>query len=415
MTINFGKNAITFANDAVFDSFGRLRVANPDTIFGSKQIFDNLPLFYDDQEVSGAGTSSTFSKDNARSRMAVSDTTAGKRVRQSFMRLNYQEGKSQEIILTEVMSGAGTGIIHSVGLSDDDNGLFFSNIDGVMHVVVRSSTSGSAVDIAVPQSEWSIDVMDGSGPSGVTLDFTKAQQMVFDFEWLGVGPVRFGFRVGGTLQYVHEEDNANLLGSVYMSTPNLPIRYSIENDGTGGVATLDHLCSAVISEGGTQHTGSLNGVDTGNTLIDMDTENQLYAILGVELKSTHFGASVEIVKTNVVLLSASDDIEWFLLFNPTVAGSPSFTAKASSAIEFYVGDGTNTITAGSGQSMDSGFASTSAGAGASAPIVAFPENLRKLGSAIDGTQDTIVLCARPINGSATDVIVKGSIIWRELS
>src|SRR5512146_2047536 len=38
------------------DAFGRLRSSEPFTIYDSKQLFDNQPLFWDDQQVSGAGT-----------------------------------------------------------------------------------------------------------------------------------------------------------------------------------------------------------------------------------------------------------------------------------------------------------------------------------------------------------------------
>lgn len=41
------------------------------------------------------------------------------------------------------------------------------------------------------------------------------------------------------------------------------------------------------------------------------------------------------------------------------------------------------------------------------------ENAVLLGSKIDGTMDTIVLCARPIGGSS-NVDIEASINWREL-
>lgn len=52
--------------DQRLDAFQRLRVSNPQTLFDSKNLFpydgsttseENLPLFYDNQEVSGSGTS----------------------------------------------------------------------------------------------------------------------------------------------------------------------------------------------------------------------------------------------------------------------------------------------------------------------------------------------------------------------
>lgn len=230
------------------DAFGRLRISEPHTIFDSKQVFDNLPLFWDDQEVSGSGTSSTFSKPHARTQIAVG-TAAGKRVRQTFERFNYQPGKSQFVVLTGVLGAGSSGITQELGYFDDDNGLFFRCDEGVIYVVSRSSVTGSAVDTTASQSAWNIDTLDGNGPSGLTMDFTLAQIFFMDFEWLGTGRVRFGFYINGVQHYCHEFLNANAISTVYMSTPNLPIRYSIENDGTGAASTLDHLCSTVIVEG----------------------------------------------------------------------------------------------------------------------------------------------------------------------
>jgi hypothetical protein len=236
-------NAITgikATDSPSIDAFGRWRVSNPETIFDSKQLHDNAPLIYDDQEVSGGSTTSSHSTATASTTIGVGATTAGKRVRQSFMRFNYQPGKSQLIFCTGVLdkSGGGTGITRGFGYYDDNNGLFLQDKEGVIQFVKRSSTSGSPVDTEVNQSSWNIDTMDGTGASGITLDFSKAQILVIDFEWLGVGRVRMGFVVDGIVYYCHQFNHANSVSTVYMSTPNLPVRYEIDNDGTGAASTL---------------------------------------------------------------------------------------------------------------------------------------------------------------------------------
>lgn len=91
---------VTDPSSPSVDSFSRFRVSSPHTEFDSKQLHDNLPLLFDDQETSGSGTSSTHSTATAQSSLQVSATTAGTRVRQTFRRFNYQPGKSQYIILT---------------------------------------------------------------------------------------------------------------------------------------------------------------------------------------------------------------------------------------------------------------------------------------------------------------------------
>ena len=100
LDILLGANDLPDIDGPNFDAFARSRVSNPITVFDSKQIFNNQALFWDDQETSGSGTSSTYSKPNARTRIAVSADTAGVRTRQTFQRFNYQPGKSELVIVT---------------------------------------------------------------------------------------------------------------------------------------------------------------------------------------------------------------------------------------------------------------------------------------------------------------------------
>jgi len=82
------------------DAFGRARVAEPVTLFDSKQLHDAAPLTFDDAEVSGTGTGSSHNVNTASTILSTTNATAGKRVRQTFMRFNYQPGKSQLILCT---------------------------------------------------------------------------------------------------------------------------------------------------------------------------------------------------------------------------------------------------------------------------------------------------------------------------
>ena len=45
---------------------------------------------------------------------------------------------------------------------------------------------------------------------------------MIDYEWLGVGRIRFGLAIGAGIIYVHEINYANSQSGVYMSSPNLP-------------------------------------------------------------------------------------------------------------------------------------------------------------------------------------------------
>lgn len=387
-------------DDATVDAFGRLRVSDVSTIFDSKQVFDSLPLIYDDQEVSGSGTTSTHNPNHAATVMAVSASTAGKRVRQSFMRMNYQPGKSQLILCTGTLGAGGTGITAAMGYFDDQNGLFAMSKDGVAYFVKRSNYTGSVVDTEVAQSNWNLDKFDGTGPSGITLDPTKSQILYIDFEWLGVGRVRMGWVVDGKIYYCHEFNHANNQAGVYMSTPNLPIRYEIENDGTGGAAELEHICSSVMSEGGVQNNGYLRHQDTG-AITGLAT-GTAYAIMGGRLKSTHLGATV-LVENVSVLGSANDQAHWELRIGGTVAGTFTYSDITNSAVQVATGTSANTVTGGI--EIDGGYFTTNQAVHFTVP------NALHLGATIDGTPQEWQLVVIPITNNMT---VRASVTWREL-
>lgn len=396
-----------FQNGPTLDAFARLRTTMPETLFDSKQIFDNQPAFWDDSEVSGSGTTSTHSQDTASSTLGVAATTAGKRVRQTFMRMNYQPGKSQLILCTGTLdkSGGGTGITRGFGYYDDENGIFLQDNEGTLQIVKRSHVTGSTVDIEEDQDDWNIDTMDGNGGSGVTLDMSKTQILLIDFSWLGSGRVRVGFVIGGDIIYVHEFKHSNAVSGVYMSTPNLPMRYEIENDGTGAASTLEHICCTVISEGGLEDLGVLRSRNTGTTEIHANTIGICYALVGIRLKSVHTSATIKFTR-GTVLATTNDNFYWEVRGNPTVAGTFTFADLSGSCAQTAIGEASNpsTSTVTGGIILDSGYGN------GNNMIETNVVNAQHMGAAIDGTLDEIVLCVTPLT---TNLNVHGSLSWRE--
>lgn len=385
------------------DAFGRQRVSEPATLFDSKQIFDNQPLFWDESLATGAGITSAHSANTASTVITSTLNTAGKFTRQTYRRFNYQPGKSQAILMTGVLdlSGGGVGVQRRIGVFDDLNGLFFEDDAGVVKVVRRSYVTGSAVDVKVAQADWNVDKMDGTGRSQITVDWNKTQIFVVDFEWLGVGRVRFGLNIDGQTYTVHEMNNANNLTTVYMSTPNLPLRYQMETQATSAASSMSCICTSVKSEGGLQPLGVLRHSDS-NAIPSLST-NTIYAVLGIRLKAGYIGASVLIENISMITTTVNDSVHWELIFNPTVAGTFTYNDLTNSAVQVALGANTNTVTGGT--AIDGGYLNTDL------PVSSAVENALLLGAAINGTVDTVVLCVKPITNNTG---VRGSMTWREL-
>lgn len=406
------RNEIIISDSSSLDSFSRLRVSNPVTVFNSKLLFNKSTQLWDEALESGGGISSSHSVNEAAVTITSTANTAGKFTRQTFMRFNYQPGKSQLILMSGILSGSvdGDGVVRRIGLFDDNNGIFFENNSGIVGITRRTNVSGSPVDNNVSQSNWNLDSMDGKGPSGISVDWTKTQIFLIDFEWLGVGRVRVGLNIDGSVFYVHQFLNSNVLSTVYMSTPNLPLRYQMITTGDSPVSTMKAICTSVSSEGGVDANGHLHYFSTSGTHIEANSADTVYVIVGIRLKTSGIGAGIFLEQISLIN-EAGDDYEWFLVLNPTLANGITFSDISNSPVQIGVGNAgspsNSTVTGG--DQMDGGFVKSG---GTSGSIIRSVKNAILLGSAIDGTRDEIYLCVRPLTNGAN---IQGSITWRELS
>ena len=398
--------SVAIGDSASADAFGRGRFSQPFTIFDSKQLHDSQPYLWDDQETSGSGTGSTHSSVRASTTLSVSNLTEGTRIRQTYRSFNYQPGKSQLANITFVLGAATTGITRRVGYFNASNGLFLEQTSAGQSLVRRTNITNSPVDTKHAQADWNLDRMDGTGPSKINLDFTKSQIFVIDFEWLGVGRVRFGFNVNGKTYYCHELNNSNLLSGVYMSSPNLPIRYELINDGTGPAANLETICASVMSEGGVEPTGLTRSVDLGAATVNANTVGTYYAIIGIRLAADHLDDNLK--PLNLSLLATTNDaFLWQLRLDPTVAGTFTYSGITNGHAEVATGDtagnpSTNTVTGGI--VLASGYVAAAFSGEFNI------ENSFIPGSAIDGTPQALILCVTPL---AVNLDIAGSLTWRE--
>lgn len=266
-----------------YDAFSRLRVSESSTTsdaqnvitFDTERVYD--VVIYDsatpvtstgslNETVTGAqgSTVSGLDVDSRLVSLTLSDTyDNAKVIVQEKQYLTYTPGKSTIVFMTGVFSP---------GQSKETQ---------EPSIVLRSSATGSTVDTVIPQSQWNINKMDGSGSFGIDLDFTKIQILWFDAQQLYSGRVRVGFDVDGVLYEAANFKIANNQSVPTLQTYNLPPRYEISknsatskaearvgyfdkyngvffnvnDDFTGGLASIKMKCWTVQTEGGTDKDG----------------------------------------------------------------------------------------------------------------------------------------------------------------
>lgn len=401
---------ITFGDSGAIDAFGRLRVSNPVTLFDSQAQYSKESLLFE-EVVSGGGTL-THDPDNSAVDLDVGTTSGDLAIRQTHAYFHYQPGKSQLITVTFTPGTSDANRLQEIGYGDDENGIFVQEQGGTVYVTKRSKSSGSVVDTQVAQSSWNIDPMDGTGPSGITLDFTKSHIFVADIQWLGVGRVRCGFDINGLVYYVHEFTHANEATGVYMTTANLPIRWKVENTGTASASgTLKSICCSVISEGGLEtNRGYPFSAKTPAAGIGSVSTTEV-GVLAIRPALTYNSitnrSTLRVQGLN--MLAESAPVLFRVLYNPTIAGGTWTAANASSAMEYN-----NSMTGFSGGiELYAGFVSSgtnnnSTGTGAAQATSDIPFTIN-----FDGTVGDVLLVTATRFGSSGTATVGSAFYWLE--
>lgn len=377
--------------DASLDAFGRLRVSQPYTLFDSQNRYavDNQY----DTALTGTGTTS-YQVNQSALNLNVTAGGAGSVIRQTYRSFPYQPGKGLLVLATFCMDGSmSLNLTQRVGYFNEANGVFFQRIDGINSFVLRSSVTGSVSDArTVNQSAWNGDKLDGTGPSGITLDSAKSQILWMDFEWLGVGSVRCGFIINGQYIICHTFTNANEITSTYMTTAILPLRYEITS--TAAVAaTLKQICSSVMSEGG------YNAQSADYTAM-RSTERTAFSTTFVPLVSirlaTGRSGAVVLLKQAQALPTVTQNYEVVVLRNATLTGA-SWAPTVSTNVEF---DQTATALTGGVIVSQDYVTSTSQGRSAARVDAGYNWDLQ-LGATIAGVSDVLTLAIRTLDATPT--------------
>lgn len=397
--------------DASIDGFGRQRVAQPFTLFDAQLKYTKREDLFDEMLVGGA--SSNYLINESSLELTVGTASGDRAVRESKRVFPYQPGKSLQSMFSFVMDAGQTNLIQCVGVYDNQNGLFFMQKNGENYLVLRSFTTGVAVDTEIHQDNWNIDKLDGTTASTVNFDVTKAQILFLDMEWLGVGQVRAGFIIDGNYYFAHAFQHANILDKVYMTTAVLPVRYEISNIGeTVASSTFKQICCTVISEGGYTNSGPTYFVENGTTGKTMASSGTFYPFLSIRLNSSRLNSVVVLRQLNMLILSNQNVLFKLLLnANLTISGSPVVDGNWSTHVNGtvqYINHAPTTHLFTGGTELAGGWLSTDSGtAGIDGNnLFAF-----QLGRFLNGTSDILTVVAAPTNNNVTASALLG---WAEL-
>ena len=184
---------------------------------------------YDGQELAVVKRSSTFQLSGF-----ITVTPGSQAVSGTSCRFTQQLQVGNNIVIR--------GMTYKVGSITDDNTM---TINPEYRGVNTSSNIKIAaiIDTRVPQSQFNIDKLDGTGVSGYKINLNKMQMMGISFSWYGAGFVDFMCRgPDGNMIVAHRMKQNNINDEAYMRTGNTTVRYQSINE-----SVIGRLASTVNS------------------------------------------------------------------------------------------------------------------------------------------------------------------------
>jgi hypothetical protein len=155
----------------------------------------------------------------------------------------------------------------------------------------------SIVDIKyVPQSQFMLDRLDGTGPSGYVITVQKMQMIAIQYTWYGAGFIDYGVRAtDGKFIWAHRIKNNNVNDEAWMRSGNMPARYRMSN-----FAAYSGLKLALVSN----ETGNINL----NSVADFPTATSAFPISVIIEAQPGTGQAAEIVTYSAGPFTANGNI-----------------------------------------------------------------------------------------------------------
>jgi hypothetical protein len=385
-------DSVQYKDNSNIDAFGRLRVSETSSLLEIKHLYDKLPYIVD-EEIIGSATSSLS---NSVVNMVVNSTNDAV-IRQSIKSSQYQTGKSQLVEASFDKFDVESDVIKRVGYftsatsapyNSGFDGFFLESNGNNSEISFQIWKNGSQI-YSANESDWLTNDLDVS-----LINWSYSQLMMCDFQWLGVGRIRFYLVHEGVPRLMTEYTQSNSSAGVYMNIPNKPIRYEIRS--TGGRGDFGQICAGVAMEGSVNSLYRPVGLDH-TTEVTLATSGTTYAMLGIRLGTgpSYIGASGYLSDLSI-LSTTGDNYVATIQIAPTLNKPSSWERIPNTPIQ--ISDIDNSLIVGA-----TGFViATYIGKGSalSSDVISLRDNAFSLGYKIDGTPQEWWVCIKPLSGNA---------------
>lgn len=273
------------------------------------------------------------------------------------------------------------------GYYDADDGFFFGlDSTGVFAATMRAGTVTKTY-----QSNWNIDTLDGTGPSGINLDLTEGHIFSVTYTWYGYGVIEFGVveqkgtagEAQSTVIPVHRFRDRT--GRTSVANPNLHIRAEINNNGTAAAGSMYVAGRKYSLSGNYAPSRRL----TSEHRFSINTSTTFVPTISFRRKSGFAPTSVKLSNLDLVVGATS---LWELRVDATLTGASWGSVSNIPASETSLEVDTSATAVSGGQKIEAGFAAS----GVKSQLIS--ANLKRLDLPFNST---LTLMLRTASGTDT--------------
>jgi hypothetical protein len=431
-------NEVTFDHaDFTIDSFERLRVSDARIAFEGTfgALTPTLSTTIWEVGTVGAGSTEALTTNLYGVNLTLPVTTAVGRWIQSYNHVRYAPGISTLFRGTFNFNSIGTGIRSRIGMFTDQgtfpstagDGFFLENDAGSIAVVRRYMTQGAGSEERVLQANWNVDKLNGTGASGVNLNWAMAQHMVVEYQWLGVGTIRFGFECGtaGTV-WCHEMVSVNAVAEAWCRTGSLPCRAETYNYATAAISNFTLINMTVIQEGdvadlrGWRYFGGTSGA---TAKVGGLTAATWYPVMGVRAAGTNdltkrariIPVSVSFTVAVVATGPTALQVGLLMLGTPNTGATYAVTTGGSGTVIDIAATAATAIT---GTTVWNAIIPNVVGT-YTFDLSTWNDNANLIGTAASGTQaitgaGNLTVVAGPIQTATVGATIVAALNWKEI-
>ncbi len=232
--------------------------------------------------------------------------------------------------------GSGEETSQIAGIGNDTDGFFFECNSSIFGILYRNNS----VNVFIPQVDWNVDPMNGTGLSGMNLDFTLGNIFKIQYQELEFGNIKFFVESSftGELILVHQINYANANTSPSLTNTGLQLMAEVVS--SGGNTALNISSMGLFIEGEVNpYLGIRNTVSGSKNVSTLP--NNILTIQNNTVFETQANQSM-VIPDQLSLFNSpggTGDAIFSLYLNPVV-DDPFFSNISSNSVVSYDTTGT---------------------------------------------------------------------------